>query len=93
MKHARPDYDRIQDPANKIPAEEPVFLLRGQDLLAPATLRHYANALRHRARNEPGLPFPISLELENMALTVDVQAELMDRWQSGHTCKFPDLPL
>ena len=26
MKHARPDYDRIQDPAGLIPDAEPVFL-------------------------------------------------------------------
>ncbi len=35
MKHAREDYNRIQDPANLIPDDEPVFLLRGQDLAAP----------------------------------------------------------
>lgn len=35
MKHARPDYDRIQDPAGLIPEDEPVFLLRGQDTVAP----------------------------------------------------------
>ena len=29
MKHARDDYNRIQDPAGKIPEDEPVFLLRG----------------------------------------------------------------
>lgn len=34
MKHARRDYDRFQDPVGKIPADEPVFLLRGQDALA-----------------------------------------------------------
>lgn len=28
MKHAGEDYNRIQDPENKIPADEPVFLLR-----------------------------------------------------------------
>ena len=42
MKHARDDYDRIQDPAGLIPEEEPVFLIRGQDLAAPATLIAYA---------------------------------------------------
>lgn len=34
MIHARDDYNRIQDPAGKIPADEPVFLLRAQDALA-----------------------------------------------------------
>jgi len=39
MKHAREDYNRIQDPDEKIPDNEPVFLLRGQDVLAPNLLR------------------------------------------------------
>ncbi len=39
MKHARKDYDRIQDTVGKIPENEPVFLIRGQDLAAPAALR------------------------------------------------------
>ncbi len=43
MKHARADYDRIQDPEQKIPADEPVFLLRGQDQHAAQTVRFWAN--------------------------------------------------
>lgn len=42
MKHTRPDYNRIQDPGSLIPENEPVFLLRGQDLAAPKALREYA---------------------------------------------------
>jgi hypothetical protein len=42
MIHARADYNRIQDPANKIPQDEPVFLLRGQDKVAAATVRVWA---------------------------------------------------
>lgn len=42
MKHAREDYNRIQDPAGKIPDDEPVFLLRGQDKHAADVLRYYA---------------------------------------------------
>jgi hypothetical protein len=34
MKHARDDYQRIQDPEGKIPDDEPVFLMRGQDRTA-----------------------------------------------------------
>ena len=41
MLHARPDYARIQDPANKIPDNEPVFLLRAQDITAEGTLRSW----------------------------------------------------
>ena len=42
MRHARRDYNRIQDPAGKIPADEPVFLVRGQDRAGPVTLRAWA---------------------------------------------------
>ena len=42
MVHARKDYNRIQDPEHKIPEDEPVFLIRGQDKSAPATLRFWA---------------------------------------------------
>ena len=41
MKHARTDYDRIQDPAGKIPADEPVFLLRAQDQTAADTVEYW----------------------------------------------------
>jgi hypothetical protein len=39
MRHARADYDRIQDPDGLIPQDEPVFLIRGQDRAAPAMER------------------------------------------------------
>jgi hypothetical protein len=45
MRHARPDYDRIQDPLGKIPLDEPVFLLRAQDEHAPVAVRAYADAV------------------------------------------------
>lgn len=41
MRHARPDYDRIQDPENKIPEDEPVFLLRACDATAAQTLEYW----------------------------------------------------
>ena len=43
MKHARDDYNRIQDPEGLIPENEPVFLLRGQDITAPSLLLEWAN--------------------------------------------------
>lgn len=43
MKHAREDYNRIQDPDGKIPAEEPVFLMRAQDKASPAAVRAWAD--------------------------------------------------
>lgn len=42
MKHAREDYNRIQDPDNKIPEDEPVFLLRAQDQFACKAAEYYA---------------------------------------------------
>jgi hypothetical protein len=77
MKHARRDYDRIQDPAlhdlsllsngsTPIAADEPVFLIRGQDAIGAAAVRAWAQlhlasggdpalsdaALRHAAQME-----------------------------------------
>ena len=47
MKHARNDYNgRIVDLQNKIPEDEPVFLLRAQDKLAPELLLQWAMKLR-----------------------------------------------
>ncbi len=43
MKHAREDYNRIQDPENKIPEDEPVFLIRGQDQVGAAAVRAWAH--------------------------------------------------
>ena len=42
MKHARVDYDHIQDSTGKIPEDEPVFLIRGQDVSGAAAVRHWA---------------------------------------------------
>lgn len=79
MLHAREDYNRIQDPENKIDADEPVFLLRAQDLSAPSTLRYWAelniskggdSALSDKAR---------------------AHAKAMERWQAEHLSKPADL--
>lgn len=43
MRHARSDYDRIQDPQGRIPADEPVFLIRGQDVVAPLVVAYWAD--------------------------------------------------
>ena len=41
MKHARSDYNRIQDPAELIPDNEPVMLFRAQDKHFTSVLRFY----------------------------------------------------
>jgi hypothetical protein len=44
VRHAREDYNRIQDSAGLFPDDEPLFLIRGQDMAGPETLRQYAIA-------------------------------------------------
>lgn len=52
MIHAREDYNRIQDPAGKIPDDEPVFLLRAQDELACIAVAFYADLCTRRQAPE-----------------------------------------
>lgn len=47
MKHARADYDRIQDPSGKIPDDEPVMLFRAQDKHFDKVLRYYRMLVEH----------------------------------------------
>lgn len=79
MKHFRADYNRIQDPENKIPENEPVFLLRGQDAFAPTVARLWA-----KMAEEAGL--------HEMARIVYAGADEMDEWQRTVKSKLPDLP-
>ena len=81
MKHKRPDYNRIQDPAGLIPADEPVFLLRGKDRAAPAAVRFWAEA---------ALALGADGELTSLAYD---QAAAMEAWQAEHGGgQVPDLP-
>ena len=53
MRFTRDDYNRrIVDTEHRIPDDEPVFLLRGQDALAPDTLRFYAKLLKENGNIE-----------------------------------------
>lgn len=81
MKHARPDYDRIQDPAGLIPADEPVFLVRGQDVCGPETIRAWVR----EARAYGAAP--------DIIAAAEGQAAAMTEWQdSGRGEKVPDMP-
>ena len=87
MIHARNDYQtRIQDSENKIPADEPVFLLRAQDQVAAATLRHW---IRLQKKALKGVP----KEKQNGAIKAiklaEAQAYRFDDWQ---TKKVADVP-
>ncbi len=80
MRHARKDYDRIQDPAHLIPEDEPVFLIRGQDLVAPLVVREWAKLARLAGASN---------EIVQAAYR---QAEAMIEWQDSHKRKVPDMP-
>lgn len=80
MKHARKDYDRIQDPENKIPEDEPVFLIRAQDVTAPEVVRYWA------------MKAQCSGAKENIVKAARLQAERMVEWQREHSIKIPDMP-
>ncbi len=74
MKHARKDYDRIQDPEHQIPEDEPVFLLRAQDRTAAETVRHWVILqLMLPDSDKQAVGFAIA------------QAEKMDAWPKKKT--------
>lgn len=77
MRHARADYDRIQDPAELIPEDEPVFLIRGQDEVGAAAVRAWANL--HR----------INGGSDHVYLLAMKQADKMEAWPKK---KLADLP-
>lgn len=80
MKHARKDYDRIQDPEGLIPEDEPVFFLRAQDIVAPQVVEAWAIA----AHNAGAADDIVQHAYEH--------AQLMRKWQEEHGCKVPDMP-
>ena len=80
MRHARKDYDRIQDPAKKIPKDEPVFLLRGQDVTAPKVVRFYAKMAKKAGASK------------ELVKCVQKHAKKMERWQKNKKKKVPDMP-
>jgi len=80
MKHAREDYNRIQDPENKIPEDEPVMLFRAQD-------RHFVSVLKN---------YQLLLEAANnleVAKTVAIHIEVSKEWRARKNTilKEPDL--
>lgn len=91
MRHARPDYNRIQDPAVRDPSllgeggspigeDEPVFLLRATDVSAPATVRYWAQ-MAERSGASPAI-----------VGAARNQADAMQRWQAQNGHKVPDMP-
>lgn len=67
MKHSREDYARIQDPLGIIPQEEPVFLLRAQDISAADTVEFWATLNEERG-GDPKASRDARLHAERMRL-------------------------
>lgn len=80
MRHARSDYDSIQDASGRIPSDEPVFLLRASDMLAPMVVDAWANMATLKNVD----PMMIS--------AAGKQAQIMRKWQISHGSKVPDAP-
>lgn len=82
MQHASDKFSYVQPNAkneNKIPAKEPVFLIRGQDKLGPKILRIYADDLKMLG----GHP--------SIVADIRAQAYKMESWQAKTgTCKIAD---
>lgn len=87
MKHARPDYDRFQDPEGLIPENEPVMIFRGQDVFAPQALQAWIDAARHH--NVCG---PEHLVPEQLIKQMTEQRDAMIEWQRRIKVKIPDGP-
>ena len=78
MKHIRTDYNRIQDPAGLIPEDEPVFLIRAQDVNAPKTLEAWAESNDMIGGDQ------------QLSSAVRRQAHKMREWQLSMAVKIPD---
>lgn len=79
MIHAREDYNRIQDPDDKIPEHEPVFLIRGQDAAAIPALNAWI-----AAATELGASPDIIKRVQDHVMAIR-------EWQEWRKVKVPDL--
>lgn len=81
MKHLRMDYDGIQDANGKIPADEPVFVIRAKDVSAPRVVAYWARINRRLGAD------PV------MCDAVEAWSESLARWQQQHPeqVKVPDV--
>lgn len=80
MKHARNDYDQIQDPSGKIPDNELVFLIRAQDKVGADAVRSWAYLAKAAGADR-----------KIVCLALD-HADKMDEYVIVHGSKIPDLP-
>jgi len=98
MIHARPDYNRIQDPAVNDPSllgegctpiaiGEPVFLMRAQDELFVEMVEEYASRSVRRFKTPAD-----QLRVTQIVKCCDAHVELARRWQADHAVKPADIP-
>ena len=82
MIHPRTDYQGIQDTedATSIKEDEPVFILRAQDALAPACLEFWADLLLEHGGDE------------HTADNIYKWADKMREYGEKHGNKIPDTP-
>lgn len=80
MKHARSDYNRIQDPAGLIADDEPVFLIRAKDAAGPLTVLMWAQEASRLGAAE---------EIVQSAIEHSLR---MIQWQVKNGKQVPDMP-
>lgn len=85
MKHARKDYqariiDNLWPAEGSIPADEPVFLLRAKDIVAPSIVRAWATAAYGAGADD------------RITAAARAHADAMEDWQKKHGYQVPDMP-
>lgn len=89
MKHARKDYQRIQDPLNLIPENEPVFLLRGQDVNILRTLMLYRDLVQSTGDDFGTKVIVESIE-QHITAVRNWQATMIDNGNTPRRATLPD---
>lgn len=79
MLHDRQDYnERVQDSMDIIPENEPVLLIRAQDICAPLVMRFWASL--HLANGGDKVLYERMMD----------HAQKAEEWQHSHGCKMAD---
>lgn len=89
MIHARNDYQRIQDLENKIPADEPVFLLRAQDQTAAETVRFWIRQQKKIHILEPAKTEGEKHNRKKMLALATAHAYRMESWEPQKPADMP----
>jgi hypothetical protein len=83
----RRKYGRISSELKQIPDDEPLFLIRGQDILGPSAVDGYAQLLESAALLADE---DMSKRLMGQAIEVRNISASMVAWQAEHGSKIPD---